>query len=167
MESKKNRAEANATVEREIRYAQIKEILDGKELTAKEIAVEMCAMGYTPTAERNFAAPRLTELCKCGAVKQCGSRVCEYTGKSVTVYALADKNSTYRKMTVDLKETLKAQGMTYSQLANELKAKGLTVDKADISKMYNGLYIAPPKILRAIEQILNLSPFSVAMNKNT
>ena len=31
-------------------------------MTAKEIAVEMYKKGYIPSDERNFTAPRLTEL---------------------------------------------------------------------------------------------------------
>ena len=81
------RHEANETVDKKKRYLQILEILqDGKEMTAKEIAVEMCNKGYVPTPERNFAAPRLTELSIQGIVEPIGKRKCEYTGKTVALY---------------------------------------------------------------------------------
>ena len=82
------RAEAHEAVDKNRRYAQIKEVLHGRELTAKEIAFEMYRAGYIPTAERNFTAPRLTELSQKGVVEPIGKKKCEYTGKTVAVYRL-------------------------------------------------------------------------------
>ena len=84
------RAESHEKVDKAKRYRQIKSILSGRKrgLTAKEIAVIMCKKGYIPTSERNFAAPRLTELCEQGIVEPIGKTICEYTGKKVTVYQL-------------------------------------------------------------------------------
>ena len=84
------RAQANETVNRRERYKQIKRILRGRNMTAKEIAVEMHANGYTPTDERNFSAPRLTEMLKIGDVEIVGKERCRYTGKTVSVYALRE-----------------------------------------------------------------------------
>lgn len=79
------------TVDKKKRYKQIIEILiDGKEMTAKEIAVEMCKRKYIPTTERNFAAPRLTELNHKRIVEIVGRKRCVYTGKTVAVYALVE-----------------------------------------------------------------------------
>ena len=83
------RSEANEAVDKKKRYKQILEILQGgKEMTAKEIAVEMCQRGYVPTPERNFAAPRLTELSIKGLVEPCGKQKCSYTGKTVALYKM-------------------------------------------------------------------------------
>lgn len=88
------RSEANETVDKKKRYKQIIEVLQGgKEMTAKEIAVEMCNRGYIPTSERNFTAPRLTELSKNGVVEPVGKQRCTYTGKTVCVYALLEKQT--------------------------------------------------------------------------
>lgn len=85
------RSLANETVDRAKRYKQIIEILTGgKEMTAKEIAVEMCQRGYIPISERNFTAPRLTELSKKGVVEPIGKQRCSYTGKTVAVYKLRE-----------------------------------------------------------------------------
>ena len=46
--------------------------------------------GYIPTSERNFTAPRLTELSKMGVVEPIGKKMCQYTGKTVAVYACRD-----------------------------------------------------------------------------
>ena len=83
------RAEANETLDREKRYTQIIECLREKpKQTAKEIAVMMCKKGYIPNSERNFTAPRLTEMSQRGIVEPIGKTKCQYTGKTVSVYAL-------------------------------------------------------------------------------
>lgn len=83
------RAEANEKVDRQVRYSQIKEcLMECKNATAKEIAVMMCKKGYIPTAERNYTAPRLTEMSHNGVVEPIGKTRCKYTGKTVSVYAL-------------------------------------------------------------------------------
>lgn len=79
------------TVDKKKRYSQIIEVLTGgKEMTAKEIAVVMHQRGYIPTSERNFTAPRLTELSYKGIVEPIGKQRCSYTGKKVAVYALRE-----------------------------------------------------------------------------
>ena len=82
--------DSNKSIDKARRYRQIKQILRTRKrgLTAKEIAVLMYQNGFTPTDERNFSAPRLTELCEKGVVEPIGKRLCTYTGKTVTVYAL-------------------------------------------------------------------------------
>ena len=83
------RAEANDSVDRQTRYRQIMECLEERgDSTAKEIAVWMCLSGYVPTSERNWSAPRLTELCRMGMVEPVGKKKCHYTGKTVTVYGI-------------------------------------------------------------------------------
>lgn len=84
--SYETRRESNETVDKKKRYMQIKEILNHNELTAKEIAVEMYKKGLVPTPERNFSAPRLTELCENGEVEIIGKKKCSYSGKKVSVY---------------------------------------------------------------------------------
>lgn len=56
-----------------IRYIQILNRLE-KPKTAKELAVELFDLGFTNTTERNYTAPRLTELEKMGYVKTIGKR---------------------------------------------------------------------------------------------
>jgi len=73
------------------RRAIILEILNGKELTASEIAEELHARRITPSCERNYAAPRLTELKEEGRVKAIGKKLCQKTGRNVSVWAI-DEN---------------------------------------------------------------------------
>ena len=68
------------------RYEQILNRLSDREMTAKEIAVELFELGITNTTERNTCAPRLTELEKMGHVEVIGKKKCEWTGKMVAVY---------------------------------------------------------------------------------
>lgn len=84
------RSESEQEVDKQKRYRQIIEILtENKEpMTAKEIAVEMHKRNLIPSNERNYAAPRLTELSKGGIVDTLGKKKCDYTNKSVTVYGL-------------------------------------------------------------------------------
>ena len=88
------RAEANEMIDRNKRYSQIVECLtEAKKmhlagLTAKECAVMMMQKGYIPTSERNFTAPRLTEMMDEGIVEPIGKQICTYTGHKVSVYAL-------------------------------------------------------------------------------
>lgn len=82
------RSESHEKVDKKVRYRQILECLDGKELTAKEIANEMFHKGYIPSNERNYSAPRLTEMSEEGMVEPVGKKVCQWTGKKVAVYAI-------------------------------------------------------------------------------
>lgn len=77
---------AEVSINRQQRYNQILEILGDRELTAKEIAQEMFEKGYIPTNERNFTAPRLTELSIKGIVEPIGKKKCQWTNKSVSVF---------------------------------------------------------------------------------
>lgn len=70
---------------RQIRYDQILDRLDTPK-TAKELAVELFELGLIPSTERNYTAPRLTELEKMGIVKAIDKKRCKYTGKMVAVY---------------------------------------------------------------------------------
>lgn len=87
------REEANKAVDRQKRYRQILDCLEERGAsTAKQVAVWMCLSGYIPTSERNYTAPRLTEMCEKGMVEPVGKTRCAYTGKTVTVYDLRGDN---------------------------------------------------------------------------
>ncbi len=71
------------------RYNQILDRLD-RPKTAKQIAVELFDVGLIPSTERNYTAPRLTELADIGIVTVVGKTKCEYTGKQVALYKKSD-----------------------------------------------------------------------------
>lgn len=91
------RAESHETVDKQKRYSQIIECLceanksPERGLTAKECAVMMMQKGYIPTSERNFVSPRLTELGQQGRVEPIGKKICSFTGKKVSVWALREE----------------------------------------------------------------------------
>lgn len=83
------RHEAHESVNKQKRYQQIIEILhENGPMTAKEIAVKMVSKGYITFPERNFSAPRLTEMSAMGVVEPIGRKKCTYTGRNVAVYDL-------------------------------------------------------------------------------
>ena len=57
------------------------------DMTAQEIATELYKRGITPTDERNFAAPRLTELADKELVQAVGKKICSKTGRKVSVWS--------------------------------------------------------------------------------
>ena len=90
MSTSETRKASFESVDKQKRYAQIIEILHEKgALTAKEIAVMMYEKGFTPTTERNFSAPRITELMKDGILVCVGTKRCQYTNKTVSIFNLA------------------------------------------------------------------------------
>lgn len=74
--------------ERKKRYNEILDRLITGRKTAKEIAVELYELGLIPSTERNFTAPRLTELEKMGLVRSVDKKKCDYTGKTVAIYEI-------------------------------------------------------------------------------
>lgn len=76
-----------------IRYRQIRGILSlyPEGLTAKEVAHKMWEIGLIPTDERNFSAPRLTELEEKGQVQVIGKKTCQWTKKRVRIYQLVEE----------------------------------------------------------------------------
>jgi hypothetical protein len=64
------------------------------DLTAQEVADTLCFLRITPTNERNFAAPRLTELAEKGLVTAVSKKVCKKTGRTVTVWSAVKEVST-------------------------------------------------------------------------
>lgn len=73
---------------RKIRYELILDRLMTGTKTAKEVAVELFDLELIPSTERNYTAPRLTELEKMGLVRVIEKKKCDYTGKSVAVYEI-------------------------------------------------------------------------------
>lgn len=77
---------------KEKRYMQILDALGDRDMTAKEIANEMYMREQIPSNERNYTAPRLTELSEMGVVEPVGKKKCLWSNKNVTVYKRRDVN---------------------------------------------------------------------------
>ena len=76
---------------RKTRYEQILDRLMTGVKTAKEIAVELYELELIPNTERNYTAPRLTELEEMELVEVIDKKKCEYSGKTVAVYKITTK----------------------------------------------------------------------------
>lgn len=100
------RAEANEQVDRQRRYRQILEIMTelDKPMSAKEIAIEMKKRGYTPTSERNFVSPRITELMKAGKVEFVEKGLCRYSNRNVCKFAIRKEVKNEDRTLCDTKE---------------------------------------------------------------
>ena len=57
-------------------------------MTAREVSGELHRRVITPTDERNYAAPRLTELYKDGKIEVKRKKICPQTGRNVAVWAV-------------------------------------------------------------------------------
>lgn len=72
------------------KYMQILEIIDNREMTAREIEAEMNKHGYSKYFDMNHVRPRLTELVyEYHELVECGTKVDYVTNKSVAVYRKA------------------------------------------------------------------------------
>lgn len=84
---------ANEEIPRKVRYTQIVKILKAstKPMTAKQVAIEMFRKNLVPSDERNWCAPRLTELSKNGIVEPVDKVYCDFSGKLVCRYKLREE----------------------------------------------------------------------------
>lgn len=80
------RAMSQEKVDHEMRERQVLEVLGGRLMTAKEIAIEMHRRGMAYSDERNVSAPSLTRLRNRGLVAAVGKKLDHTTGRKVTIY---------------------------------------------------------------------------------
>lgn len=66
-------------------------ILGSKQMTVSEIVKALLDDGIIKYYDRNFVAPRLTELKEAGKVKVVGKRKCIMSGKMIAVWERVDK----------------------------------------------------------------------------
>ena len=85
------RHDSHEKVNKEKRYEQIKDILNGKSMTAREVAEQLYKKGFTSNLDRNNAAPRLTELVDRCEVEIAGKKYDEQTGRNVATYRIMAK----------------------------------------------------------------------------
>lgn len=66
-------------------------VLGDKQMTVSEIVKALLDEGIIRYYDRNFVAPRLTELKEAGKVKVVGKRTCIMSGKMIAVWERVDK----------------------------------------------------------------------------
>jgi hypothetical protein len=64
----------------------ILDTLGGRELTVSEITDELVSSGRLPYFNRNFVAPRVTELKEMGVVETCGRRKATHSNATEAVW---------------------------------------------------------------------------------
>lgn len=89
--STRNESYREITQKRTDRSNLILAILGNRAMTVSEIAQELCDRGFTKYYDRNFVAPRLTELKAAGKVETVGKRLCIRTGKNIAVWKRCDE----------------------------------------------------------------------------
>ena len=70
---------------------QVLSVLAGKELTAREIAIEMYKKGYIPYPARAVIQPRVTELVEAGLIEAACKKYDTETGRKVAAYKVVEK----------------------------------------------------------------------------
>ena len=74
------------------KYRQIRERINNREMTAREIEAEMNQKGYSKYFDMNHVRPRLTELVyEYHELVECGTKVDYVTNKNVAVYRKLQK----------------------------------------------------------------------------
>lgn len=76
---------------RQIRRQMLLEILGNREMTVDEIEEELIRIGELRAYNRNFVAPRLTELRKKGILEVIGKRKSSVSGVMIAVWAKKDR----------------------------------------------------------------------------
>lgn len=86
------KVESYKKVDTNKRRSQIIEVLKKypKGLSAKEVAIELYKNGEIPTSERNFTAPRITELIALGKVEVAGLTWDELTQRNVRTFKIKE-----------------------------------------------------------------------------
>ena len=98
---KKNRATSKTTEEtrreshektnKQALAVEVVNALRGKQLTAREIAVEMYNDGLLPYPARAVVQPRITELVQDGKVEAVGKKMDEETQRIVAIYRVVEE----------------------------------------------------------------------------
>ena len=75
------------------RQLLVLDALGGREMTVSEITDELCRAGLIPYFNRNFVAPRLTELRDAGVVETCGRRKATRSDATEAVWRIKEEEA--------------------------------------------------------------------------
>lgn len=122
MITKETRAESLNELDKNKRYAEIRNGLKNEfnGLTARQLANKL------GSEERNYTAPRLTELVMKGEVEVISKRYDEKTKRNVAVYALNDKKY-YEQKSEKIEKA-------YNNYLNEKTKENIEKWKGEVSK---------------------------------
>ena len=122
MITKETRAESLNELDKTKRYEEIRYALknEANGLTARELAKKL------GSEERNYVAPRLTELTRKNEIKVISKRYDKKTKRNVAVYALNDKKY-YEKKSEKIEKA-------YNNYLNEKTKENIEKWKGEVSK---------------------------------
>lgn len=122
MITKETRAESLNELDKTKRYEEIRYALknEANGLTARELAKKL------GSEERNYVAPRLTELTRKNEVKVISKRYDKKTKRNVAVYALSDKKY-YEQKSEKIEKA-------YNNYLNEKTKENIEKWKGEVSK---------------------------------
>lgn len=122
MITKETRAESLNELDKTKRYEEIRYALknEANGLTARELAKKL------GSEERNYVAPRLTELTRKNEIKVISKRYDKKTKRNVAVYALNDKKY-YEQKSEKIEKA-------YNNYLNEKKKENIEKWKGEVSK---------------------------------
>lgn len=89
--SEKNRLESLKKIDRQSMYTMILRVLKNREMTAREIALELYNNNEVLSPSRQTTQPRCVELYERGKIKKVGKKYDELTERNVTIYALREE----------------------------------------------------------------------------
>ena len=122
MITKETRAESLNELDKTKRYEEIRYALknEANGLTARELAKKL------GSEERNYVAPRLTELTRKNEIKVISKRYDKKTKRNVAVYALSDKKY-YEQKSEKIEKA-------YNNYLNEKTKENIEKWKGEVSK---------------------------------
>lgn len=120
MITKETRAESLNELDKTKRYEEIRYALKNNGLTARELAKKL------GSEERNYVAPRLTELTRKNEVEVISKRYDKKTKRNVAVYALNDKKY-YEQKSEKIEKA-------YNNYLNEKTKENIEKWKGEVSK---------------------------------
>ena len=89
--TEETRRESHIKTNKQALTVEVIKVLDGRQLTAREIAVEMYNDGLLPYPARAVVQPRITELVQDGKVEAVGKKLDEETQRLVAIYRVVEK----------------------------------------------------------------------------
>ena len=75
------------------RRTLILELLERRPMTADELTEKILHLRLIPYYDRNFVAPRLTELKEAGKVEVVAKKYCKRTDRQVAVWAIKEESN--------------------------------------------------------------------------
>jgi len=122
------------------------------DMTAQQVADTLCFLRITPTNERNFAAPRLTELCEMWLVLAVGKRTCKKTGRTVTVWSAVKESVPQKPPDAQIQFEMKACSAAWSADDTAIESQKAQLTRCAEEQGYNEVSVFAEIIITRLIQ---------------